>query len=317
MKLPDKLKFELSIQRELRYGENPHQRAALYLDFDESPYIKLSGKDLSYNNLVDMEAAISAVLTLEDPGCVIVKHANPCGAGMHIDGPSPAFKLALECDPNSAYGGIIAFNGIIDLNDVLTIKRSRTFFEIVCAKAFTSEALSELKKREKLRVIEYVDSFNDAPRLEVKYLMGTWLVQDRDAEDSIKPWVVATKNNPSYDQIMEMEFAWKMCKFVKSNAITMACSKDGGIMLCGVGAGQMSRVGAVNLALTRSLQDPSRCVMASDGFFPFSDGPLIAMNAGIQGFIQPGGSIRDQDVIRAVDDNDCVMLMTGMRHFNH
>tara|TARA_Y100000034_G_C6836819_1_gene378264 strand:+ start:215 stop:1168 length:954 start_codon:yes stop_codon:yes gene_type:complete len=317
MKFPDTLKFKLDLQNMLRYGENPHQSAAMYSDSDDSPYIKLSGKDLSYNNLIDMEAAISAVIELKDPGCVIVKHANPCGAAIHCDGPSAAFKLALECDPSSAYGGIIAFNSVIDVCDVLTIKRSRTFFEIVCAKAFTNDALSELRKREKLRVIEYTNTFYDASRLKMKYLMGRWLVQEQDSKEMVRPWRIVTKNNPSYQQIMEAEFAWKMCKFVKSNAITMACSKDDGIMLCGIGAGQMSRVDAVNFALSRTLQDHNKCVMASDGFFPFPDGPTLAMEAGVKAFIQPGGSIRDEEVIGAVDNNDCVMIMTGTRHFNH
>ena len=314
--MPSDMEFNLNLHETLRYGETPHQKASVYIDSNfKETLTQHQGKQLSYNNMVDMEAAILAAICHDEPSCIIVKHANPCGAAIHSDSVSAAFTLALECDPISSYGGIIAFNRTVDASDVITIKKSRTFFEIICAPKFTDEAIDALSIRKNLRVIEFANTFSDSSP-KIKRLMGRWLVQEQDKVENIV-WKNHTKRTPSFQQSEEIKFAWKMCKFVKSNAVVMACSKDGGIMLCGVGAGQMSRVDSVNIALSKSRQEPSDCVMASDGFFPFPDGPMVAMDAGVNVFVQPGGSIRDKQVVEAVNNRNGIMVMTGVRHFNH
>ena len=315
---PENLNIPLKLKSMLRYGENPHQRAAIYMDnCDHDFFIKLQGKkELSYNNIVDMNACMLAVISFENPACVIVKHANPCGAAIHDHGLSEAFKLALQGDPTSAYGGIVAFNRQVEITDVLTVKKSHTFFEIICAPSFTDEALECLAMRKKLRVIQYTDNFVKHSFYDIKYQAGCWLIQENDSFKNIE-WNVVTKHTPSLVETDELKFAWKICRFVKSNAVVLVCSKDGGIMLSGSGGGQTSRVDSVNLALMKSTQAIEKCVMASDGFFPFADGPALAMKKGVKAFIQPGGSIRDNLVITTVNSNNGVMVMTGIRHFNH
>ena len=233
---PESIHLSLDLKNTLRYGENPHQKAAVYTKSGnkKESFKKIQGKDLSYNNIVDMEACISAVMSFSDPGCVIVKHANPCGAATHMGGLSKAFNLALEGDPISSYGGIVSFNREVSKEDIIEIKKSRNFFEIICAPSYTPQALEAISNRKKIRVIQYNEDLNYSLNYKIKNLMNNWLVQE---EDSVRnslhdiKWSVKTKNIPTVKNCKELEFAWKMCKFVKSNAIVLACSKDGGIML--------------------------------------------------------------------------------------
>lgn len=315
-KFPEKLTLTFQHQQTMRYGENPHQDAAFYdnvlipSDFDQ-----LSGKQLSYNNITDLDAAISCVSDLPGSACAIVKHANPCGlARGHslID----AYDRAFQCDPTSAFGGVIAFNQHVS-NATLMHVIENQFAEVVVAPSFDSNIEKVARKRRNLRlvVVRNEDRFVDA--LSARTTNTGLLVQDEDVlEADSKDWQVVTKRSPLAREKRDLQFAWHVVKHVKSNAIVFARHNA----TTGIGAGQMNRLLSVRIAAQRmvdeNLQSPAS-VLASDAFFPFRDGIDEAAQAGITAVIQPGGSVRDDEVIEAADEHDIAMVFTGARHFKH
>lgn len=321
--LPEESAIALRKTQALRYGENPHQQAALYADplptgRSVGRIHQLQGKKLSFNNLADMDAALRAVFEIEGPGCVVLKHMNPCGGAEHSEGLVPAFELALAGDPVSAFGGIVAFNRPVDAETVRAIRKSRTFFEVLAAPGFSEEARSLLAPREKLRVMELPEDWAQcSPQgTDARRVQGGWLIQDWDHEGPMD-WSVASERNPSAGESGCLRFAWRLSRAVKSNAIVLAREVNGGFALNGVGAGQMSRVDSVKLAVSKATQEIAGSVLASDAFFPFPDGVEVALKAGVTAFIQPGGSIRDSDVLSAVNGAGATMVFTGARHFRH
>ena len=307
----------------LRYGENPHQEASFYADplprgRSLARAEQLQGKALSFNNLADLDGALRAAFELDEPGCVVVKHMNPCGAATHPDGMAAAFELALSADPVSAFGGIIAFNRPVDAEAVRALRRARTFFEVVAAPGFSDEARELIAPRAKMRVLSLPADWQQSrpDGQDARRVQGGWLVQDWDVDQPVG-WEVPTSRSPDPAEAAALRFAWRVCRSVKSNAIVLARAQGGGMVLNGVGAGQMSRVDAVRLALSKARRDVEGSVLASDAFFPFPDGVWAALSAGVRAFIQPGGSIRDADVVRAVDSAEGTMVFTGARHFRH
>ena len=308
----------------LRYGENPHQGAAFYAEPGPSgsrslaEVTQIQGKALSFNNLADLDATLRAVFHFDAPACVVTKHMNPCGAAVHPDGPEAAFLLALSADPVSAYGGIICFNRPVDADVVRAIRKSRTFFEVLAAPGFSEEARSLLAVRDKLRVMDLpADWSTRTPSgRDGRRVQGGWLVQDWDLGVDIE-WNVPTARKPGSDEAECMRFAWAMVQHVKSNAIVLARAEGGGYVLNGVGAGQMSRVDSVRIAISKATRPVEGAVLASDAFFPFPDAVEEACAAGIRAIIQPGGSIRDAAVVAAVDGTQSTMVFTGARHFRH
>jgi phosphoribosylaminoimidazolecarboxamide formyltransferase/IMP cyclohydrolase len=307
----------------LRYGENPHQSAR----FCAEPGLggrslarvkQIQGKHLSFNNLGDLDATLRAVFHFEESACVVTKHMNPCGAAVHPDGPEAAFLLALSADPVSAYGGIICFNRPVDGDTARAIRRSRTFFEVLAAPGFTDEAKELLAPREKLRVMELPSDWADCSPggTDARRVQGGWLFQDWDLGTPIE-WNVPTQRKPTTDEEGALRFAWGVVQHVKSNAIVLARAEDGGYVLNGVGAGQMSRVDSVRIALSKATRPIEGAVLASDAFFPFPDALQEAVDAGVLGIIQPGGSIRDEAVIAVADGVRATMVCTGARHFRH
>lgn len=320
--LPEESAFGLSRILECRYGENPHQRAAFYADVNRSgrslARIKQhQGRELSFNNIGDLDGALRVVFEYDQPAVAIIKHMNPCGMATATDS-SAAFLAALEGDPLSAYGGIVAFNKVVTSEDVQAIRRSRTFFEVLAAPGFEPEALESLKSRKKLRVIEVPgDWASTLPTgFDARRVLGGWLIQDWDQGANFEPSVV-TETKPTSDQLKALLFAWKAAKHIKSNAIALAVCHEDGERLNGVGAGQMSRVDAVRIAVEKAPTEVKGSVLASDAFFPFSDGIEEAAAAGITAIIQPGGSIRDDEVIAAANTAGIAMVFTGIRHFRH
>jgi phosphoribosylaminoimidazolecarboxamide formyltransferase / IMP cyclohydrolase len=322
--MPDEGAIPIRRMETLRYGENPHQSAAFYVEpappgsRSLAEVTQLQGKALSFNNLADMDSTLRAVFHLEAPACVVTKHMNPCGAAVHPSGPEAAFLLALSADPVSAYGGIICFNRPIGGDVVRAIRKSRTFFEVLAAPGFTDEARELLAVREKLRVMELpADWASRRPSgRDGRRVQGGWLVQDWDLGVDID-WKVPTDRAPTDDEAGCMRFAWAMVQHVKSNAIVLARAEDGGFVLNGVGAGQMSRVDSVRIAISKATRAVQGAVLASDAFFPFPDAVEEACEAGIRAIIQPGGSIRDDAVVDAANSAETTMVMTGARHFRH
>jgi len=310
--------FEKS--QSLRYGENPHQTADLFT-FSDLKHKNianadvLQGKELSYNNIVDADAAWECVRAFNEPACVIVKHANPCGAA-EANSIYDAYDLAFKTDPTSAFGGIIAFNRGLDKATAEEIN-SRQFVEVVLATSFEDAALKELAKKKNIRVL-CVDLEQDNPYPGIiKKVSGGILIQSDDAlivpESNLK---CVTKRQPTQEEINDLMFAWKVAKFVKSNAIIYAKNKQ----TIGIGAGQMSRVISAEIASLKAKEENlevNGAVMASDAFFPFRDGIDKAASSGIAAIIQPGGSIRDEEVISAADENNIAMVFTSNRHFRH
>lgn len=325
--VPFPLESALPLRRiqALRYGENPHQTAAFYSDCstrsdarDLSRMVQLQGKELSFNNLADLDAAVRAVFELGDlPACVIVKHNNPCGAAIDTS-VTRAFTFAKACDPVSAYGGILAFNRTVDEETVTAIKQSKTFFEVLVAPGYTPVALERLSSRENLRVIELPAGWarGRPDGFDARRVQGGWLLQSWDVGAPIG-WSVATLRAPDSSEERTLRAAWAVARSVKSNAIVLARSTEHGAALNGVGAGQMSRVDSVKLAIAKAIEPTAGCVLASDAFFPFADGLQAAAEAGITAVIQPGGSIRDPEVIAAADAAKIAMVFTGIRHFRH
>ncbi len=319
---PDERAIGLRKLEDLRYGENPHQRAAFYGDGDPSGRslaraVQHQGKHLSFNNLADLDGALRAVFEYDEPACAIIKHMNPCGLAVGPDLVA-AFEQALAGDPVSAFGGIVVFNRPLPPEGVRAVRTSKVFFEVLAAPGFEGDALERLAGRENLRVLELPADWaaTRPPGLDARRVQGGWLLQDWDLGAEIT-WEIPTRRQPTPDEARALKFAWAACRNVKSNAITLARSFDGGVALNGVGAGQMSRVDSVRLAVAKATQPVPGCVLASDAFFPFPDGVQVAIDAGVRAIIQPGGSIRDAEVIAAADAAGVAMVFTGARHFRH
>lgn len=303
--------------QKLRYGENPHQQAAFYADETAVPGTvgasrQLQGKELSFNNIVDLEAVLAAVKEFDAPAAVIAKHTNPCGAAVAASA-AEAYEKALHADPVSAYGGIVGLNRELDVETAS--KLVNIFLEAVIAPAVSPEAQQILAEKPNLRVLECGGWDPGAlSGFDIKKVSGGFLVQDLDAAaDNEQEWQVVTAAKPSAEDLKELFFAWKVVKNVKSNAIVVA---KGGATL-GVGAGQMNRVGAAKIALEAAGSACRGAYLASDAFFPFSDTVSLAAEAGIKAIVQPGGSVRDEDSIREADARGMVMVFTGKRHFKH
>ena len=304
---PETLLIALERRMALRYGENPHQAGAFYAVGSPS-WHQLGGKELSYTNLLDLDAAWRLIGEFDRPAVAIIKHNNACGCAV-ADTIEEAYRRALECDPRSAFGGIVAANRDVDGATVKRILDIMT--ELVIAPGFTREARAGLEQRKNLRVIE-AKPF--AGPLEFRSAADGYLVQQWDDKaDPRKDMVVVTRNAPADHEWADLLFAWKVCKHVKSNAIVFAA--DG--QAVGIGAGQTSRVEAVEVAARRAGDRSKGSVCASDGFFPFRDGLDAAVAAGARAVIQPGGSVRDSEVIAAADELDISMVFTGRRHFRH
>ncbi len=307
--------------QDMRYGENPHQQAAFYTE--RSPREasvatarQLQGKALSYNNVADTDAALECVKPFADPACVIVKHANPCGVAIGAD-ITQAYDLAFATDPTSSFGGIIAFNRELDAQTARAIV-DRQFVEVIIAPSIADEAVAIVAAKKNVRLLACGDLDGDrAPALDFKRVTGGLLVQDRDlgmvSMDEVK---VVTERQPSEKELNDLLFAWEVAKYVKSNAIVYARSGR----TIGIGAGQMSRVYSARIAGIKAADEGLEVkgsVMSSDAFFPFRDGIDAAAAAGITAVIQPGGSMRDQEVIDAANEHGIAMVFTGMRHFRH
>jgi phosphoribosylaminoimidazolecarboxamide formyltransferase/IMP cyclohydrolase len=319
---PEETAVGLRKLQSLRYGENPHQSAAFYADNEVSGRslaraTQHQGKELSFNNLADLDGALRVVFEYERPAAAIIKHMNPAGCAT-AETPAKAFERALAGDPVSAYGGIVVFNRPVGVDEVRAIRTSRTFFEVLAAPGFTPEALERLASRKKLRVLELPSDWaaTRPPGRDARRVQGGWLVQDWDCGAHMG-WQVATKRTPDAEEERTLRFAWAACRNVKSNAIVLARGDAEGAYLNGVGAGQMSRVDSVRIAIEKATAAVAGSVMASDAFFPFPDGLLVAADAGVTAVIQPGGSIRDDEIIAAADQHDIAMVFTGTRHFRH
>jgi phosphoribosylaminoimidazolecarboxamide formyltransferase/IMP cyclohydrolase len=322
---PERLVVAGSLQQTLRYGENPHQSAALYVGTENRPgvatAIQLQGKELSFNNLNDTDAAYELVAEFDEIACAIIKHANPCGVAVATS-QAEAYRKALACDPESAFGGIVALNRPIDRETAEEI--AKLFVEVIIAPTVSDEARAIFAAKKNLRVLEaggLPDPRADGPT--VRTLAGGYLLQGRDADVLGGDLKVVTKRAPTAQELADLKFAFAVAKHVKSNAIVYC--KNGATM--GVGAGQMSRVNSSRIA-TWKAEDATAAagetvsrakgsVVASDAFFPFADGLIAAAEAGVTAVIQPGGSIRDDEVIAAADERGLAMVFTGMRHFRH
>ena len=316
---PEQINFSFAKVQDMRYGENPHQSAAFYRDLNTVPggiadYTQLQGKELSYNNIGDADAAWECVKTFDQPACVIVKHANPCGVAV-ADTPLNAYKLAYATDPTSAFGGIIAFNRELDEASAAQIVANQ-FVEVIIAPGASEAALKVTAAKQNVRVLT-VPLSGAHNQYDMKRVTGGLLVQSPDAFNVQAAHLkVATKIQPTAEQMQDLLFAWRVAKYVKSNAIVFC---KGGQTL-GVGAGQMSRVDSTRIASIKAQNaglSLTGSVVASDAFFPFRDGVDVLAEAGAKAVIQPGGSMRDEEVIAAADEHGLAMVFTGHRHFRH
>ena len=306
--------------QEMRYGENPHQQAAFYVEAHPAEAgiataKQIQGKELSYNNVADTDAALECVKNFAEPACVIVKHANPCGVAVAAD-IGKAYQLAFATDPESAFGGIIAFNRDLDAATASAIVDSQ-FVEVIIAPGASAEAVAAVAAKKNVRLLVCGTWSAPGPAFDYKRVNGGLLVQDRDlGMVTAADLKVVSKARPSEQQMKDLLFAWKVAKFVKSNAIIYAANGQ----TVGVGAGQMSRINSARIAAIKAEHAGlvvKGSVMASDAFFPFRDGIDNAGQAGVAAVIQPGGSIRDDEVIAAADEYGMAMVFTGMRHFRH
>ncbi len=309
--LPAMLRINFPLAQPLRYGENPHQRAALYADGSGrgiAGATQLQGKELSFNNLVDLDACWELAQEFEEPAVVIVKHTNPCGAATGVS-ILEAYQKALACDPVSAFGGVIGINREVDGTAAEEI--AKLFVEAIAARGFSPEARERFAAKKNLRLVEVRAA---EPRPVVKHVSGGLLLQDADTgrvtEGELK---VVTWRPPSAEELRSLLFAWRVCKHVKSNAIVYARAGQ----TLGVGAGQMSRVDAAKFGAMKAVLPLTKCVAASDAFFPFPDGLEAVAQAGATAVIQPGGSVNDDKVIAAADKLGLAMVFTGIRHFRH
>jgi phosphoribosylaminoimidazolecarboxamide formyltransferase / IMP cyclohydrolase len=316
---PDRFTWQGEKIQDLRYGENPHQHAAFYRDEIAAPgtiasYRQLQGKELSYNNIADSDAAWECVTTLAEPACVIVKHANPCGAAIAAT-PLAAYEMALATDPTSAFGGIIAFNCEVDAVTVEAV--SAQFLEVLIAPGYSQGALQAVARKANVRVLALPRAAAAAGHAwDMKRVGGGMLLQTADRQSIGPDLTVVTRRAPTARELDDLMFAWRIAKFVKSNAIVYAA---GGRTL-GIGAGQMSRVDSTRIAAVKAANagiSLAGSVVASDAFFPFRDGLDVVADNGAVAVIQPGGSVRDQEVIAAADERSIAMVFTGMRHFRH
>jgi phosphoribosylaminoimidazolecarboxamide formyltransferase/IMP cyclohydrolase len=308
---PETLRLHFHKAADLRYGENPHQQAALYSDGAGRGVAngkQLQGKELSYNNIVDLQAAWDLAQEFTEPVCAIIKHTNPCGTATGAT-LREAYVRALECDPISAFGGVIGVNQVIDAG--AAEEMAKLFVEAIAAPGFTPEALANFAKKKNLRLVEIVDT---KQKWVLKNVSGGVLMQDNDVysltDADLK---VVTARQPTAEEMRALLFAWKICKHVKSNAILYA--RDG--QSVGVGAGQMSRVDSARIGAEKAVLPLAGTVAASDAFFPFPDGVEVIAKAGATAIIQPGGSVRDQEVIDAANRLNLAMVFTGVRHFRH
>lgn len=319
-KFPRTFNQQFLKKQDMRYGENSHQAAAFYVEANPeeasvSTARQIQGKALSYNNIADTDAALECVKEFAEPACVIVKHANPCGVALGGD-ILEAYNRAYQTDPTSAFGGIIAFNRELDAQTATAIVE-RQFVEVIIAPSVSAEAVEVVAAKKNVRLLECGQWSTKTTGFDVKRVNGGLLVQDRDqGMVSAEELKVVSKRQPTAEELKDALFCWKVAKYVKSNAIVY--SK--GDMTIGVGAGQMSRVYSAKIAGIKAADEGLQvegCVMASDAFFPFRDGIDAAAEAGIKCVIQPGGSMRDDEVIAAADEHGMAMIFTGMRHFRH
>ncbi|MGT2426023.1 bifunctional phosphoribosylaminoimidazolecarboxamide formyltransferase/IMP cyclohydrolase [Amnibacterium kyonggiense] len=307
------------VETPLRYGENAHQAAALWREPGGrglAQAVQLNGKELSYNNMVDADAAVRAALDFDEPAVAVMKHANPCGVAVAparaVDPIAAAHRLANDCDPVSAFGGVIAANRTVTLGMAEAV--ARIFTEVIVAPAFEPEAVTVLKQRKSLRILELPAGF-ERPGREYKQVSGGVLVQDPDRYAVVDPaaWTLAAGAPADDETLADLAFAWRAVRSVKSNAILLA---SGGASV-GIGMGQVNRVDSCHLAVTRAGERAAGAVAASDAFFPFADGVEVLLRAGVKAVVQPGGSIRDPEVVAAVEAAGVTMYFTGERHFFH
>lgn len=319
-KFPRTFNQQFEKKQDMRYGENSHQAAAFYVEANPeeasvSTARQIQGKALSYNNIADTDAALECVKEFSEPACVIVKHANPCGVALGKD-ILEAYNRAYQTDPTSAFGGIIAFNQELDAETATAIVE-RQFVEVIIAPSVSAEAIEVVAAKKNVRLLECGEWTTKTTGFDVKRVNGGLLVQDRDqGMVSLDDLKVVSKRQPTEEELKDALFCWKVAKYVKSNAIVYAK----GDMTIGVGAGQMSRVYSAKIAGIKAADEGlevAGSVMASDAFFPFRDGIDAAAEAGIKCVIQPGGSMRDDEVIAAADEHGMAMIFTGMRHFRH
>jgi phosphoribosylaminoimidazolecarboxamide formyltransferase/IMP cyclohydrolase len=316
---PETFTFQVKKAQELRYGENPHQRAAFYRDYtltepSVSNAIQIQGKELSFNNILDVDSAFETVKEFEEPATVIIKHNNPCGVAISGKSLADAYRKARDCDPVSAFGGVVGFNRTVD--EETAKEMVQIFLEVIIAPGFDPKAIEILKTKKDLRILQ-------SPPLTPSYFQGGFdlrrvvgglLIQDRDlGRVPMDQWKVVTRRKPTEEEKRAMAFGWKVAKHVKSNAIVLV-REDRTV---GIGAGQMSRVDSTRLAVMKAQSSTKGTVLASDAMFPFRDGVDAGAEAGARAIIQPGGSIRDDEVTRAADEYDIAMVFTGMRHFRH
>ncbi|MFA6636955.1 MAG: bifunctional phosphoribosylaminoimidazolecarboxamide formyltransferase/IMP cyclohydrolase [Candidatus Omnitrophota bacterium] len=317
--LPGKVNIDLEKSLDLRYGENPHQRGAFYTQRSTSSGwmgkdMLLQGKELSFNNILDLSAALDIVSGFKEPAAAVIKHNNPSGAAWS-DGVEKAFLDALNCDRMSAFGGIIGLNRPVDGRLAGTILSEAGFFECLIAPGYDKKALEIFSEKKNLRVVKYFpDALSPGDGLDIKKIRGGFLVQDADSDDAGCPDLrEVTRRKISSEEKNSLLFAWKIARFVKSNAIVLAA----GTRTVGIGAGQMSRVDSVDVAIAKAGKLAKGAVLASDAFFPKPDSIHKAHAAGISAIIQPGGSIRDKEVIEASDEAGIAMVFTSKRHFRH
>jgi phosphoribosylaminoimidazolecarboxamide formyltransferase/IMP cyclohydrolase len=318
--LPDRWASAYEKVSDLRYGENPHQRGAFYAQAGAPTHLldgveQLHGKELSFNNLLDLSAARELVEDFDEPACAIVKHNNPCGCALG-ETITAAYERAFACDPLSAYGGVIALNRPVDRATAELL--AGQFIEVLLAPAYEPDALARLSEKKNVRLLALADWPASTRELDAKPVLGGLLIQDRDAVvEGREQMSVLTATEPPESQWDDLLFAWKICRHVRSNAIVIAAGRA----TIGIGAGQMSRVDAVRIAVEKAREfrpdQLAGSVLASDAFFPFPDGPQLAIDAGVTAIIQPGGSVRDDEVVAAADAAETAMVATGVRHFRH
>jgi phosphoribosylaminoimidazolecarboxamide formyltransferase/IMP cyclohydrolase len=312
----DELTVGLDKLLDLRYGENPHQQAALYsvglIPSGITGAQQLHGKELSFNNLLDADGAWETVSDFSDPTVAIIKHTNPCGLASHED-IEEAYRRAYDGDPVSAFGGIVAFNHPVTMG--IAEAMSRIFYEVIIAPEYKPEALEQLQKKKNLRIMLVEKTQNSTDEvINIRQISGGLLIQTKDApEENPNSWKVVTKKKPTSKEFLDLSFAWKAVKHIKSNAIVLVKGKQ----LLGMGAGQPNRIISVQLAAQAAGENAKGSVLASDAFFPFPDGIEAAAKAGATAIVQPGGSIRDQEIINTADKLGISMLFTGLRHFRH
>jgi len=318
-KFPETYTYQVKKVQDLRYGENPHQKAAFYREYLlTEPCVsnarQLQGKELSFNNILDVDSAFETVKEFGEIATVIIKHNNPCGVATSATDLADSYRKARDCDPVSAFGGVVGFNRSVERETAEEM--AKIFLEVIIAPGYASEALEILRSKKDLRILQspplstsYLQSGFD-----LKKVVGGLLIQNRDlGRVPVRDWKVVTKREPTEEELKAMAFGWRVAKHVKSNAIVLV-REDRTI---GIGAGQMSRVDSTRLAVMKA-QFPTRgTVLASDAMFPFRDGVDTAAEAGAVAIIQPGGSIRDDEVIAAADERHIAMVFTGMRHFRH